>query len=86
MERALDIGVTAWAPIAGGALTGKYLNGLAIVKELTEEGRRVVSKYRRDERPYQQGNGSNRRKIERELPPLPRYGYFLNTVYYHHFL
>jgi aryl-alcohol dehydrogenase-like predicted oxidoreductase len=24
MARALDIGVTAWAPMAGGALTGKY--------------------------------------------------------------
>ncbi|MGG3622212.1 aldo/keto reductase [Bacillus gobiensis] len=26
MAKAFDIGVTAWAPIAGGALTGKYLN------------------------------------------------------------
>lgn len=26
MARTLDIGVTAWAPMAGGALTGKYLN------------------------------------------------------------
>lgn len=25
MAKALDIGVTAWAPLAGGALTGKYL-------------------------------------------------------------
>lgn len=33
MARALDIGVTAWAPIAGGALTGKYNN------PSTEKGR-----------------------------------------------
>jgi aryl-alcohol dehydrogenase-like predicted oxidoreductase len=28
MARALDIGVTAWGPMAGGALTGKYSNQL----------------------------------------------------------
>lgn len=26
MSKAFDIGVTAWAPLAGGALTGKYIN------------------------------------------------------------
>jgi len=26
MARALDIGVTAWSPLAGGVLSGKYSN------------------------------------------------------------
>jgi aryl-alcohol dehydrogenase-like predicted oxidoreductase len=26
MAKALDLGIVAWAPLAGGALTGKYLN------------------------------------------------------------
>jgi aryl-alcohol dehydrogenase-like predicted oxidoreductase len=26
MANALDIGVTAWSPLAGGLLTGKYYN------------------------------------------------------------
>jgi aryl-alcohol dehydrogenase-like predicted oxidoreductase len=43
MAKAFDIGVTAWAPIAGGALTGKYLN-----KEI--EGRVPENSLRRNER------------------------------------
>ncbi|MBS2971023.1 aldo/keto reductase [Metabacillus sp. KIGAM252] len=43
MARALDIGITAWAPIAGGALTGKYLSGLANEdqKRLTPQSKRL---------------------------------------------
>ena len=36
MARALDIGVTAWSPLAGGVLTGKYSKGKA-----TTEARRL---------------------------------------------
>jgi aryl-alcohol dehydrogenase-like predicted oxidoreductase len=43
MARAFDIGVTAWAPIAGGALTGKYLNDQAMgeSKRLAPESKRL---------------------------------------------
>lgn len=43
MARAFDIGVTAWAPIAGGALTGKYLNGHTKdeLKRLAPESKRL---------------------------------------------
>jgi aryl-alcohol dehydrogenase-like predicted oxidoreductase len=37
MAKALDLAVTPWAPLAGGALTGKYLNaGEGRVKEISE--------------------------------------------------
>ena len=42
MARAFDIAVTPWAPLAGGALTGKYLRD--------EEGRVVEESVRRSER------------------------------------
>jgi aryl-alcohol dehydrogenase-like predicted oxidoreductase len=42
MASAFDLGVTAWAPIAGGALTGKYLNG--------EEGRVKADSRRRNDK------------------------------------
>jgi aryl-alcohol dehydrogenase-like predicted oxidoreductase len=43
MARAFDIGVTAWAPIAGGALTGKYLDDQAKneTKRLAPESKRI---------------------------------------------
>lgn len=42
MANALDIGVTAWAPIAGGALSGKYLNPSADeMKRLTPMSKRL---------------------------------------------
>ncbi|SFA78042.1 MULTISPECIES: aldo/keto reductase [unclassified Bacillus (in: firmicutes)] len=43
MARAFDIGVTAWAPMAGGALTGKYLNDQSKeeLKRLTPESKRL---------------------------------------------
>ncbi|MDQ0247556.1 aryl-alcohol dehydrogenase-like predicted oxidoreductase [Bacillus fengqiuensis] len=42
MARAFDIGVTAWAPIASGALTGKYLNGSTDeLKRLAPESKRL---------------------------------------------
>jgi len=44
MAKALDIGITAWAPIAGGALTGKYL------KDKNAEGRVKENSQRRNER------------------------------------
>ncbi|KAA3611981.1 MAG: aldo/keto reductase [Calditrichaeota bacterium] len=44
MAKAFDIGITAWAPIAGGALTGKYL------KNREAEGRVKEHSQRRNER------------------------------------
>ncbi|MEH7883700.1 aldo/keto reductase [Bacillus sp. JJ1609] len=42
MAKALDIGVTAWAPIAGGALTGKYLKqSKDELKRLAPESKRL---------------------------------------------
>jgi aryl-alcohol dehydrogenase-like predicted oxidoreductase len=37
MARALDIGVTAWSPLAGGVLSGKYSNSTQ--KNANEEKR-----------------------------------------------
>ncbi len=42
MAKALDIGITAWAPLAGGALTGKYL------KNKNAEGRVKENSQRRN--------------------------------------
>jgi aryl-alcohol dehydrogenase-like predicted oxidoreductase len=44
MAEALDIGITAWAPLAGGALTGKYLGGNDDPKRLKEDSRRLNEK------------------------------------------
>ncbi|HAS47338.1 MAG TPA: aldo/keto reductase [Microscillaceae bacterium] len=44
MAKALDLAVTPWAPLAGGALTGKYL------KNKDEEGRVKEGSARRNER------------------------------------
>ncbi|MEM7552181.1 MAG: aldo/keto reductase [Bacteroidota bacterium] len=44
MAKELDIAVTPWAPLAGGALTGKYL------KENNDEGRVKEDSIRRNER------------------------------------
>lgn len=43
MAQAFDIGVTAWAPIAGGALTGKYLDAQTKdeMKRLAPESKRL---------------------------------------------
>jgi aryl-alcohol dehydrogenase-like predicted oxidoreductase len=41
MAEALDIGVTAWAPLAGGALTGKYLAGGGEAKRMKPDNRRL---------------------------------------------
>lgn len=41
MSRALEIGVTAWAPLAGGALTGKYLETNDQPKRLAEHSVRL---------------------------------------------
>ncbi len=43
MSDAFDLGITAWAPIAGGALTGKYLDG-------AHEGRVPANSRRRNEK------------------------------------
>jgi len=44
MARELGIAVTAWAPLAGGALTGKYLSKNDSPKRLKEGSRRVNEK------------------------------------------
>ena len=44
MAKAFDIGITAWAPIAGGALTGKYL------KDKDTKGRVTAESERRNEK------------------------------------
>jgi aryl-alcohol dehydrogenase-like predicted oxidoreductase len=46
MARSLDIGVTAWAPMAGGALTGKYRNEVTgeTVKRLSPNSARLKDK------------------------------------------
>lgn len=41
MARELDLAVTAWAPLAGGALTGKYLNKNDSPKRLKEGSKRL---------------------------------------------
>lgn len=41
MANAFDMGVTAWAPLAGGALTGKYLNNNDSPKRLKEGSKRL---------------------------------------------
>ncbi|WP_413303922.1 aldo/keto reductase [Bacillus sp. 1P10SD] len=44
MARAFDIGVTAWAPMAGGALTGKYRNNNTDLKRLSPNSARLKDK------------------------------------------
>lgn len=44
MARAFDIGVTAWAPMAGGALTGKYRNNHSDPKRLSPNSARLKDK------------------------------------------
>lgn len=44
LARYTDMGVTAWAPLAGGALTGKYLNNNTDPKRLKEGSRRLNEK------------------------------------------
>jgi len=44
MAEALDLGVVCWAPIAGGALTGKYLNTNDGAKRLKEGSVRLSKK------------------------------------------
>ncbi|WP_257985118.1 aldo/keto reductase [Bacillus sp. T33-2] len=63
MARALDIGVTAWAPMAGGALTGKYSNPSA------EKGRLSPQSARLNER--NRGIGAVVEEIAKELAVLP---------------
>ncbi|MDR7235882.1 aryl-alcohol dehydrogenase-like predicted oxidoreductase [Neobacillus drentensis] len=46
MARALDIGVTAWAPMAGGALTGKYSNPSAENGRLSPQSARLNERNR----------------------------------------
>ncbi|MDQ1147809.1 aryl-alcohol dehydrogenase-like predicted oxidoreductase [Bacillus sp. SORGH_AS 510] len=46
MARSLDIGVTAWAPIAGGALTGKYNNPSAEKGRLSPQSARLNERNR----------------------------------------
>jgi aryl-alcohol dehydrogenase-like predicted oxidoreductase len=41
MAKSLDIAVTAWAALAGGALTGKYLSGNSDDKRLAEDSNRL---------------------------------------------
>jgi aryl-alcohol dehydrogenase-like predicted oxidoreductase len=44
MANHLDLAVTAWAPLAGGALTGKYLNQNGSPKRLKEGSKRLNDK------------------------------------------
>lgn len=46
MANALDLAVVGWAPIAGGALTGKYLNENDDPKRLKEQSNRLNEKNR----------------------------------------
>jgi aryl-alcohol dehydrogenase-like predicted oxidoreductase len=46
MARALDIGVTAWAPMAGGALTGKYSNPSSEKGRLSPQSARLNERNR----------------------------------------
>ena len=41
MAKAMDIAITAWAPLAGGALTGKYLIENKKAKRLSPESDRL---------------------------------------------
>ncbi len=41
MAKDLDIGITAWAPLAGGALSGKYLSGDSKSKRLSADSERL---------------------------------------------
>jgi aryl-alcohol dehydrogenase-like predicted oxidoreductase len=41
MAKDMDIAITAWAPLAGGALTGKYLSGNPKSKRLSAESERL---------------------------------------------
>ncbi|MFN3404841.1 MAG: aldo/keto reductase [Cytophagaceae bacterium] len=44
MAKSLDIGITAWAPLAGGALTGKYLKDISDGRRLKPESARLNDK------------------------------------------
>ncbi len=44
MAKELDLAVTAWGPLAGGALTGKYLNSDGTPKRLKEGSKRLNEK------------------------------------------
>lgn len=46
MANAFDMGITAWAPLAGGALTGKYLKENDDPKRLKEGSKRLNEKSR----------------------------------------
>jgi aryl-alcohol dehydrogenase-like predicted oxidoreductase len=46
MANAYDMGIVAWAPIAGGALTGKYLNQNNAPKRLKENSVRLNERNR----------------------------------------
>ncbi|MFN3940431.1 MAG: aldo/keto reductase, partial [Chitinophagales bacterium] len=46
MANALDLAVVAWAPIAGGALTGKYLQETTAQKRLKETSTRLSERNR----------------------------------------
>lgn len=41
MSEAMDLGITAWAPLAGGALTGKYLDSSEGEKRLPSKSKRL---------------------------------------------
>jgi aryl-alcohol dehydrogenase-like predicted oxidoreductase len=41
MAKNMDIAITAWAPLAGGALTGKYLSGNPKSKRLSAKSKRL---------------------------------------------
>lgn len=47
MAAAFDLAVTAWAPLAGGALTGKYLAGNDDNKRLKDDSKRLNARSRR---------------------------------------
>jgi aryl-alcohol dehydrogenase-like predicted oxidoreductase len=46
MAKALDMAIIAWAPLAGGALTGKYLQGEKGDRRLTENSSRLNERSR----------------------------------------
>jgi aryl-alcohol dehydrogenase-like predicted oxidoreductase len=50
MARALGIGVTAWSPLAGGLLTGKYTQGLEGAGDSRYSTPMMQSRYSRDAR------------------------------------
>jgi aryl-alcohol dehydrogenase-like predicted oxidoreductase len=50
MARALEIGVTAWSPLAGGLLTGKYKQGLEAAGDSRFTSPMMQGRYSSDER------------------------------------